>query len=475
VSDVDSTSLTTTLHVDHGTLMIAATGGAIIGGSGTSTVTLTGSITQINAALGATNNVLYHGSPDFNGIDQLSMTSNDGGGGIGGSGVDTVSINVASHPGLFTTDNDTVTLPAPGTYFALAGDDTIFMRAAGETAYGSTGSDTYHVEAAGTAIVELANEGTDTVQTAALAAYTLGANIENLTHTGNTDFVGIGNALNNVLIGGAGNDYLIGLDGNDTLIDSGGLNTLQGGAGNDIYAVQSSSDTVFEFANQGTDQVQTFLSFYQLSANVENLTFVGSATHTGVGNELDNVLIGGSGNDYLVGGDGNDTLIDGYGLNTLQGGTGDDIYAVQSNSDTVFEFANQGTDEVQTFLASYTLSPNVEKLTFVGAFSHSGTGNELANTLTGSSANDTFTGAGGNDVFNYRSSGNGLDTITDFNADNANTAEHDHIDLSGRGLDFASLAITAGSGGVVVGIPGGDAIFLKGVAAHSLDAGDFFF
>jgi Ca2+-binding RTX toxin-like protein len=475
VSDVDSPQLTTTLHVDHGTLTVAAIGGAIISGSGSGTVMLTGSVAQIDAALGAANNVIYHGAPDFNGTDQLAMTSDDGGGGPSGSGVDTVPISVSSHPGLFTAGNDTVTLPEAGTYDALGGDDIITMTATGEIAHGGPGNDTYHVEATGDTVVELTNEGIDTVITAALPSYILDANVENLTHTGHGDFVGIGNELNNVLIGGSGNDYLIGGDGNDTLIDGGGLNTLQGGAGNDIYAVQSISDTVFEFANEGIDQVQTFLSFYHLSANVENLTFVGSASHIGIGNELNNVLIGGSGNDYLVGGDGNDTLIDGSGLNTLQGGKGDDIYAVQSNSDTVFEFANEGTDEVQTFLAKYMLPANVEKLTFVGAFSHEGTGNELANTFTGSSANDTFTGSGGNDVFNYRVSGNGLDTITDFNADNANAAEHDHIDLTGRGLNFASLAITSGAEGVVVGIPGGDAIFLKNVTAHSLDAGDFFF
>jgi serralysin len=387
-----------------------------------------------------------------------------------------VSISVSSHPGLFTEGNDTVTLPEPGTYFALHGDDTIHMLAAGETAYGGIGNDIYHIEAAGNTIVELASEGTDTVQTASLAAYMLGANVENLTHTGSNGFYGEGNALNNTLIGGTGNDYLVGGAGNDILIDGVGLNTLQGGAGNDVYAVQLSSESVFEFADEGTDQVQTFLSSYQLSANVENLTFVGSATHTGVGNELNNVLIGGTGNDYLIGGAGNDTLIDAYGLNTLQGGTGDDVYAVQSTTDTVFEFANEGIDEVQTFLASYVLPANVENLTFVGAFSHNGTGNELANTFTGSSASDTFNGAGGNDVFNYRTVNPGImDIITDFNADNANVAEHDHIDLHGRGLDFASLAVTTVAEGVVVGIPGGDAIFLKNVAAHSIDAGDFFF
>ena len=78
-------------------------------------------------------------------------------------------------------------------------------------------------------------------------------------------------------------------------------------------------------------------------------------------------------------------------------------------------------------------------------------------------------------MFNYRASGNGLDTITDFNADNTNAAEHDEIDLQGRGLNFGAVAVTTVSGGIVVGIPGGDAIFLKAVTASSLEVGDFFF
>ena len=53
VSDVDAVSLTTSLHVDHGTLSVAAVGGAAVVGSGTGTVTLSGSVAQIDAALGA--------------------------------------------------------------------------------------------------------------------------------------------------------------------------------------------------------------------------------------------------------------------------------------------------------------------------------------------------------------------------------------------------------------------------------------
>ena len=145
----------------------------------------------------------------------------------------------------------------------------------------------------------------------------LSAISQNLTHTGSSDFTGIGNALDNVIIGGTGNDYLIGLAGNDVLIDGNGLNTLQGGSGDDIYAVQSNDDTVFEFANEGTDQVQTFLPFYRLSPNVENLTLIGNMDHTGIGNELSNVITGNGGNDTLDGGVGApDTLIGGLGNDT---------------------------------------------------------------------------------------------------------------------------------------------------------------
>jgi Ca2+-binding RTX toxin-like protein len=373
---------------------------------------------------------------------------------------------------------------------------------------GGAGNDTYTVNHAGDVVLEQANAGIDTVTTA-LGTYHLGANVENLVHTGSAAFTGIGNDDGNVMTGGLGNDYLIGLGGNDTLIDGNGVNTLQGGTGDDIYAVQSNDDTVFEFANEGTDQVQTFLPFYHLSANVENLTFIGASNHTGIGNELtnvitgssgndmldgglgadtliggagndsyvvddagdvvienanegidtvttalafwnlganienlthagsndfigignglDNVLTGGAGNDYLIGGDGNDTFIDASSLNTFQGGAGDDTYVVQSNLDTVYEVAGEGTDQVMTSLSAYVLAPNVENLTFADALlGHTGIGNDGNNVMIGNAGddflnglagNDTLTGGAGADLFVFTTSiagGNNVDTITDF-------------------------------------------------------------
>jgi VCBS repeat-containing protein len=79
VSDNDAAagSVTTTLQVTNGTLVVASAGGAAVGGSGTNTVTLTGTVGQINITLAALDNIMYH--PGAAGSDTLTITTNDGG------------------------------------------------------------------------------------------------------------------------------------------------------------------------------------------------------------------------------------------------------------------------------------------------------------------------------------------------------------------------------------------------------------
>ena len=109
ISDADAggaTNVTTTLSVAHGTLTVASAGGASVSGSGTNSVTLTGSVAQINATLAAANNVIYRGTSDFNGSDALTITTNDHGNtgidpGLSGAGnseqdTDTVSITITA-------------------------------------------------------------------------------------------------------------------------------------------------------------------------------------------------------------------------------------------------------------------------------------------------------------------------------------------------------------------------------------------
>ena len=279
-------------------------------------------------------------------------------------------------------------------------------------------------------------------------------------------------------LGGVGGDGQIdhvivnGTNANDTIQIAGvGANYTISGASAFVSVLSSEAQDQLTVNGLGGDD---FISAASLSADV-NLTLLdgGAGNDTIIGNASANTLVGGDGNDYLIGLGGDDTLIDGSGLNTLQGGTEDDLYAVQSQTDSIVEFAGEGTDEVQTFLASYTLPQNFENLVFVGNVSHTGIGNSENNRFTGAGANDTFSGGGGADIFDYRVDGNGLDTITDFDAVDA-SAGHDLIDLSGRGLNFASLSLTVSTEGTTIGIPEGDAIFLKGVTT-GINAGDFLF
>ena len=83
-------------------------------------------------------------------------------------------------------------------------------------------------------VTENAAEGADTVRSA--VAWTLAANLENLTLTGTAAVNGTGNANANTLIGNAGANLLTGAEGNDI---------YDGGAGNDAFTDSSvsSSDT----------------------------------------------------------------------------------------------------------------------------------------------------------------------------------------------------------------------------------------
>ncbi|MHC2283072.1 putative delta-60 repeat protein [Bradyrhizobium diazoefficiens] len=243
------------------------------------------------------------------------------------------------------------------------------------------------------------SDGHDGVDTQALAVtvqnvagMTLtGNNAANtLTGTGEEDTLA-GQGGSDMLLGLAGNDVLNGGSGNDVLDGGAGKDTMSGGAGNDDYVVDSSADSVLENAGEGIDTIRTGLASFALAgiANVENLTFVGTGTFTGNGNALANTITGGAGNDVLDGAAGVDRLV---GLG------GNDTYFVDNSSDVVIEAANAGTDAVMAASATYTLSANIENLTYVGAGGFNGTGNGTANTLTGGSNADTLSGAGGNDT-----------------------------------------------------------------------------
>ena len=259
------------------------------------------------------------------------------------------------------------------------GDDTLDGGVGADVMTGGSGDDAYLVDNAGDQVIELGGEGIDLVATS-LAAYTLADTLENLTYTGANNFTGTGNALANELRGGAGNDRLDGGAGVDLMV---------GGLGNDTYIVDEALDRITELANQGVDTVNTNLNGYTLLFGLDNLTFTGSGSFVGEGNELANTLTGGAGNDRLDGGTGVDRLV---------GGAGDDVYLVDQAGDVVVEAAGNGTDLVLASANSYTLANNIENLSFTGSGSFTGVGNNLANIMTGGAGNDSLDGGTGNDT-----------------------------------------------------------------------------
>lgn len=230
-------------------------------------------------------------------------------------------------------------------------------------------------------------------------------------------FTAVGNALDDTitagnggssLSGGAGNDTLVGGTGSDLLDGGTGTDTLIGGAGDDSYIVDNPGDVVIEKADGGTDEIRTTLAAYTLPDRVENLTYLGVGAFAGTGNDLDNIITGGTGANRLSGGAGKDTLIGGAGEDYLDGGTGidrmvggagNDIYVVDDQRDQVVEAPGGGYgDEVRTSLNAYVLSENVENLTFTGTGMFQAMGNADANVITGGAGPNRLTGGGGNDV-----------------------------------------------------------------------------
>jgi Ca2+-binding RTX toxin-like protein len=211
-----------------------------------------------------------------------------------------------------------------------------------------------------------------------------------------------------------GDDFLGGSIDNDTLDGGLGADTMIGGHGNDTYKVDNLGDITFEAVDDGIEQVDVALAAagtYVLGDNIENATVTAAASVAVslTGNELDNILTGNAAANTLTGGAGSDTLDGAAGADKLVGGSGDDVYKVDVAGDVVTELAAQGTDRVETALARYTLTANLENLLYTGASAFGGTGNELANSVTGGGGNDTLLGLAGNDTLTGGTGNDSLD------------------------------------------------------------------
>jgi len=145
--------------------------------------------------------------------------------------------------------------------------------------------------------------------------------------------------------------------------------SLSGTAADDTFVMDHLNDSVFDSAG-GIDTVLTSVGFWGRNADgIENITLTGSFDVDVVGNELDNVITGNSGNNSLSGGD----YWNGTGTDTLIGRSGDDEYYVDAvgganysgylnTRDTVIELAGEGYDTMYSIGYSVTLPDHVERL-----------------------------------------------------------------------------------------------------------------
>ncbi|MBX9252748.1 S8 family serine peptidase [Desmonostoc muscorum CCALA 125] len=346
----------------------------------------------------------------------------------------------------------------------------------------TSGADTINAAAITSSSYLNLNPGSTSILNGTTLAISTGTVIENA-FTGDGNDTIIGNSAANALSSGRGNDTLNGGAGNDT---------LRGGRGNDIYIVDSAGDVVIENPNEGTDTVQSSVT-YTLSANVESLILTGTAAINGTGNSLNNSITGNSGNNTLDGGGGNDTLNGGAGNDTLNGNTGNDrmvgaagndIYIVDSSADVVVENVNEGTDTIQSSI-SYVLGSNLDNLILTGTSAINGTGNTFNNNITGNSGNNTLDGKDGNDTLNGGAGndnllgGNGNDILVGGIGNDTLTGGTgvDRFTFNSRSegidriADFSvvddTIAVSAASfgGGLVAGVAIAASQFILGTAA----------
>jgi Ca2+-binding RTX toxin-like protein len=160
------------------------------------------------------------------------------------------------------------------------------------------------------------------------------------------------------------------------------------------------NDIVVEEGDEGHDMVRASVSFTLTGIMVEDLLLTGSDSIDGVGNHLDNRIVGNAGVNILDGGEGNDTLV-GSTADELIGGDGDDLFVVSSDDISIIEqgTAGSGSDTIEASVSfDLGITLNVENLTLTGTAAINGTGDNSANVITGNDAGNILDGRGGADV-----------------------------------------------------------------------------
>ncbi|HEX3337262.1 MAG TPA: Calx-beta domain-containing protein [Jatrophihabitans sp.] len=413
------------------------------------------------------------------------------------------------------TANDTVTLPASGSFRVDGGigDDTINSGKSTGLLMGSDGDDTF-VGGAGNAMI-VAGAGNDT--------FVDGPGSQTFIGEGGTDTADYGKAPKSVTVtidgeandgpvgaatddiidadvvigsafddhltggsageelrGGLGADHLEGGPGADTLLGGGDADVLDGNAGADTVKGEAGADTLH--GGLGPDDLSggTEVDLADYADRTDNLVITkddaandGAASDTWKDNVRTDVekIVGGSGDDHIEGYAGADALEGGPGRDVLYGLTGADTFVGGPGNDEMYDI---------TFNSRFDYTGDGASDTFVGGdgadYAYGGGGTDqfdmgagVDNVYAGAGA-DTIHGGDGDDQLH----GGASNDVIEGDAGDDNIWGDDGDDLLKGGTSVTGLSTIWGGNGndtIYTGLQGGSVYAGVSGGSDETDAG----
>jgi Ca2+-binding RTX toxin-like protein len=229
-----------------------------------------------------------------------------------------------------------------------------------------------------------------------------------------SDDIITGDKLANTLSGNFGNDILRGGLGNDTLDGFDGTDTAS------FTDITTSVSIILAAGNAVAHYTNGMISEDDNLINIENL--IGGSGHDSLrGDDTDNVIEGGLGNDILTGGGGAETLGDTVSYAGATAGVTVNLGLIDAQDtkgagkDTLSEFEHLIGSAKNDVL---TGDGNANKI-------EGGAGDDI---LTGGGGTDTIIGGAGNDIIQWNGAGGGANDVVD----------------GGEGIDTIDFSIASG-------------------------------